>query len=38
MRLKVNVIVATGGDPVIRAAKEATQTIPMVVGGGSEPV
>jgi len=39
VRLKVNVIVATGGDPVIRAAKEATQTIPIVmVGGGSEPV
>jgi putative ABC transport system substrate-binding protein len=37
--LKVNLIVTTGGDPVIRAAKNATQTIPIVmVGGGSEPV
>jgi putative ABC transport system substrate-binding protein len=39
VRLKVDLIVTTGGDPVIRAAKNATQTIPIVmVGGGSEPV
>ena len=39
VRLKVDLIVTTGGDPVIRAAKDATQTIPIVmVGGGSEPV
>ena len=39
VRLKVDLIVATGGDPVIRAAKNATKTIPIVmVGGGSEPV
>ena len=37
--LKVDLIVTTGGDPVIRAAKNATKTIPIVmVGGGSEPV
>jgi len=37
--LKVDLIVTTGGDPVIRTAKNATQTIPIVmVGGGSEPV
>jgi putative ABC transport system substrate-binding protein len=36
---KVNLIVTTGGDPVIRAAKSATQTVPIVmVGGGSAPV
>jgi len=39
VRLKVDLIVTTGGDPVIRAAKNATQTIPIVmVGGGSEPI
>jgi putative ABC transport system substrate-binding protein len=39
VRLKVDLIVTTGGDPVIRAAKNATQTIPIVmVGGGSDPV
>ena len=39
VRLKVDLIVPTGGDPVIRAARNATQTIPIVmVGGGSEPV
>ena len=39
VRLKVDLIVTTGGDPVIRAAKNATQSIPIVmVGGGSEPI
>ena len=39
MRLKVDVIVAAGGDPGIRAAKNATKTIPIVmVGGGADPV
>jgi len=39
VRLNVDLIVTTGGDPVIRASKNATQTIPIVmVGGGSEPV
>jgi putative ABC transport system substrate-binding protein len=37
--LRVDLIVTTGGDPVIRAAKRATQTLPIVmVGGGLEPV
>ena len=39
VRLKVDIIVATGGDPVIRAAKNATKTIPIVMtGGGTDPV
>ncbi len=39
MRLKVDIIVVTGGDPDIRAAKNATKTIPIVmVGSGSDPV
>jgi putative ABC transport system substrate-binding protein len=37
--LRVDLIVTTGGDPVIRAAKSATRTVPIVmVGGGSEPI
>jgi putative ABC transport system substrate-binding protein len=37
--LRVDLIVTTGGDPVIRAARSATQTVPIVmVGGGSKPV
>jgi putative ABC transport system substrate-binding protein len=37
--LKVDIIVVTGGDPDIRAAKNATKTIPIVmVGSGSDPV
>ena len=39
VRLKVDIIVVTGGDPDIRAAKNATKTIPIVmVGTGSDPV
>ena len=39
VRLKVDIIVATGGDPVIRALKNATKTIPIVMtGGGTDPV
>ncbi len=39
MRLKVDVILAVGGDGVIRAPKNATKTIPIVlVGEGSDPV
>ena len=39
MRLKVDIIVVAGGDPWIRAAKNATKTIPIVMtGGGSDPV
>jgi putative ABC transport system substrate-binding protein len=38
-RLKVDLIVVTGGDPVIRAAKNATNKIPIVmVGGGVDPI
>ena len=39
VRLKVDLIVVPGGDPWIRAAKNATKTIPIVIaGGGSDPV
>jgi putative ABC transport system substrate-binding protein len=38
-RLKVDIIVVAGGDLLIRAAKNATKTIPIVLmGGGSDPV
>jgi putative ABC transport system substrate-binding protein len=39
VRLKVDIIVAGGGDPLIQAAKNATKTIPIVmVGVGTDPV
>ena len=39
VRLKVDLIVVAGGDVWIRAAKNATKTIPIVMtGGGSDPV
>jgi putative ABC transport system substrate-binding protein len=39
VRLKVDIIVAAGGTPWVRAAKNATKTIPIVmVGIGSDPV
>ena len=39
MRLKVDIILAAGGDALIRAAKNATKTIPIVmVGPGLDPV
>jgi putative tryptophan/tyrosine transport system substrate-binding protein len=39
VRLKVDLIVAAGGDLVIRAAMNATKTIPIVMtGGGGGPV
>src|SRR5262245_53884560 len=39
VRLKVDIIVVATGDPGIRAAKNATRTIPIVmVGVGSDPV
>ena len=39
MRLKVDIIVVAGGDTTIRAAKNATKTIPIVMtGGGIDPV
>jgi putative ABC transport system substrate-binding protein len=36
--LKVNIIVVAGGSPWVRAAKNATKTIPIVMAGGSDPV
>jgi putative ABC transport system substrate-binding protein len=39
VRLKVDIIVAAGADTVVRAAKSATKTIPIVMsGGGIDPV
>ena len=39
VRLKVDVIVIAGADPLIRAAKNATKTIPIVMtGSGIDPV
>jgi putative tryptophan/tyrosine transport system substrate-binding protein len=39
VRLKVDLIVAAGGPPIIQAAKNATKTIPIVmVGTGIDPV
>jgi putative ABC transport system substrate-binding protein len=39
VRQKVELIIVTGGDPVIRAAKNAASTTPIVmVGGGLDPV
>jgi putative ABC transport system substrate-binding protein len=39
VRLKVDLILVTGSDPLIRAAMNATKTIPIVLtGGGRDPV
>jgi putative ABC transport system substrate-binding protein len=39
VRLKVDIIVVAGGNPWIRAAKNATKTIPIVMAGpGGDPV
>jgi putative ABC transport system substrate-binding protein len=39
VRLKVDMIVVTGGGPLIRAAKNATNTIPIIMtGSGPDPV
>jgi len=39
VRLKVDIIVVVGGIPTVRAAKNATKTIPIVMtGGGFDPV
>ena len=39
VRLKVDIIVVTGADPLIQAAKNATKTIPIVMTcAGSDPV
>ena len=39
MRLKVDIIVVAGGAPLVRATRNATKTIPIVmVGAGADPV
>jgi len=39
LRLKVDLILVAGGDPLIRAAMNATNSIPIVMtGGGADPV
>jgi putative ABC transport system substrate-binding protein len=38
IRLKVEVIVAAGGGPAVRAAKNATKSIPIVMTGITDPV
>ena len=38
VRLRVDIIVAAGTDRVVREAKNATKTIPIVMGGGAGPV
>ena len=39
VRLKVDIIVVSGGTPLIQAAKNATRTIPIVIAGqGNDPV
>jgi putative ABC transport system substrate-binding protein len=38
VRAKVEVLVATGGEPPARAAQQATRTIPIVFGGAVDPV
>jgi len=36
--MKVDIIVVAGTDPLLRAAKQATSTIPIVMTGASDPV
>src|SRR5262245_43455154 len=38
VRLPVDVLVPSGGGPAIRAAQQATRTIPIVMVGASDPV
>jgi ABC-type uncharacterized transport system substrate-binding protein len=39
VRLRVDIIVVAGADPVVQAAKNATKTIPIVmVGSGADPI
>jgi putative tryptophan/tyrosine transport system substrate-binding protein len=38
VRLRVDVIVATGGGTPVRAAKKATETIPIVMTNSADPV
>src|SRR5262245_20613963 len=37
IRLKVDVIIAGGGSPIARAAKNATRTIPIVMTNAADP-
>src|SRR5437870_12682573 len=37
VRMKVDIILAAGAGPLIRAAKRATSTIPIVMTGSSDP-
>src|SRR5437762_9114493 len=37
-QLKIDIIVAAGGEPTARAAKQATQTIPIVMTNVGDPV
>ena len=38
VHLKVDIIVAAGGDPPVRVVKQATETIPIVMANASDPV
>src|SRR3989449_6760385 len=38
VRMKVDIIVAAGAGAVLRAAKQATRTIPIVMTGSADPV
>jgi putative tryptophan/tyrosine transport system substrate-binding protein len=38
VRLKVDVLMVAGGNTPVRAVKNATKTIPIVMAGGSDPV
>src|SRR5256712_9594199 len=38
VRMKVDIIVAAGGGAPLRAAKQATSTIPIVMTGSADPV
>src|SRR3954470_23467986 len=39
VRMKVDLILVAGGDPWVRAAKNATKTIPIImIGSGTDPV
>src|SRR5262249_34829519 len=38
VQLRVEIIVAAGGEPVARAARQATSTVPIVMTNGGDPV